>query len=236
MGYHMIKGLTAHYKKKGEHWKIDGSDKAARKKDVKPAPVVQRNKVESDPKLSLLGHTAYRHDLKCDTYVSSSNISFSLVTDVIMSWQMITAVPNWDKDVGDLFLRYIFKVEPATIELFGFPADTDYTDPNLTSNMKFVTKGVVLIKAIDTAVQMLGPDLFPIEEVLFDLGKRHVYMKAQPEFWPIVGEALFLVFEERLGAKFRGNIRDAWTVMYNFLGYHMIQGLKHQYKELKTKH
>jgi hemoglobin-like flavoprotein len=119
--------------------------------------------------------------------------------------------------------------------LFGFPKGTDYTDPDLTNNAKFLTKGVVLIKAIDTAVQLLGPDLFPLEEVLFDLGKRHVIMKAQPEFWPLVGEALFLVFEECMGDSFTDEVREAWTIMYNFLGYHMIQGLKHQYAIMESR-
>lgn len=101
--------------------------------------------------------------------------------------------------------------------------------------MRFLTKGVVLIKAIDTAVQLLGPDLYPLEDDLFDLGKRHIHMKAQPEFWPLVGEALFLVFEECLGNKFQGPVKDARSVMYNFLGYHMIQGLVYQYNEIEKK-
>jgi hemoglobin-like flavoprotein len=158
-----------------------------------------------------------------------------MVDSVITSWQKIVAIPNWEKVTGDLFLRYIFKIEPGTIDLFGFPEGTDYTDPDLTKNTRFMTKGVVLIKAIDTAVQLLGPDLYPLEEVLFDLGKRHVIMKAQPEFWPLVGEALFLVFEECMGDVFDKGVRDAWTIMYNFLGYHMIQGLKHQYAIMESR-
>jgi hemoglobin-like flavoprotein len=222
MGYHMIQGLTAHYDKKGELWKVkqdgsvyrDGSDKASLTSQLSRS-------------------TFYRQQLHCTKRVSSSDISFSTVDDVINSWKEITAIPNWEKVAGDLFLRYIFKIEPGTIQLFGFPDDTDYTDPELTKNMKFVTKGVVLIKAIDTAVQLLGPDLYPLEEVLYDLGKRHVIMKAQPEFWPVVGEALFLVYEELMGDVFQSEVRNSWTIMYNFLGYHMIEGLKFQYKEIE---
>jgi hemoglobin-like flavoprotein len=57
-------------------------------------------------------------------------------------------------------------------------------------------------------------------------------MKAQPEFWPVVGEALFLVYEELMGDVFQSEVRNSWTIMYNFLGYHMIEGLKFQYKEI----
>ncbi|KAL3904729.1 MAG: hypothetical protein SGARI_004791 [Bacillariaceae sp.] len=224
MGYHMIQGLTAHYKKRGEMWKID-QDSGASEDDSAKAAVARQ----------LARSASYRKELHCSKRVKTSEISFAMVDDVINSWKVITAIPNWEKVAGDLFLRYIFKIEPGTIQLFGFPDDTDYNDPELTKNVKFVTKGVVLIKAIDTAVQLLGPDLFPLEEVLYDLGKRHVIMKAQPEFWPLVGEALFLVYEELMGNVFQGEVRNSWTVMYNFLGYHMIQGLKYQYSEIEKR-
>jgi hemoglobin-like flavoprotein len=230
MGFHMINGLTAHYKKKGGENPLNKADDSILDyDDIEVASGPERTLSQQ-----LQRTTRYQHELSCDTHISSDDISFSVVTDVISSWQMITAIPNWENVVGDLFLRYIFKIEPATIELFGFPSDTDYANPEMSSNKKFMTKGVVLIKAIDTAVQLLGPDLYPLEEVLFDLGTRHVHMKAQPEFWPIVGEALFLVFEERLGARFQ-DFRAAWTAVYNFLGYHMIQGLKQKYKEIEER-
>jgi hypothetical protein len=66
---------------------------------------------------------------------------------------MIVAIPDWEKLTGDLSLWYIFRIEPGTLELFGLSTGTDYLDPNLTIHAKFVSKGVVLIKAIDTHVQ-----------------------------------------------------------------------------------
>ncbi|KAG7366932.1 globin-like protein [Nitzschia inconspicua] len=245
MGFHMIRGLTAHYIEKGEAWRVDNSVKPPTKKVDKPVlaesiPIIAKEKEGNCPHRALIckqlrRSTPYQHMLQCNKRISAADVSFSVVSDVIASWQRIASTPNWEKTVGDLFLRYIFKIEPAAIELFGFPLDTDYTDPDLTANTKFLNKGVVLIKAIDAAVHLLGPDLYPLEEVLYDLGKRHVFMKAQPEFWPVVGEALFLVFEERLGDYFDEQIKDAWTIMYNFLGYHMIQGLVYQYNEIEKR-
>jgi len=145
MGFHMIKGLTAHYKKRGEMWKIDDPSSALVKVVCKPE--TNREMVVRQ----LARTTSYRKKLQCTKRVPLSAISFNMVNDVVESWQKIVAIPNWEKVTGDLFLRYIFKVEPATIALFGFPSGTDYLDPNLVSNVTFVTKGVVLIKAIDIA-------------------------------------------------------------------------------------
>jgi hemoglobin-like flavoprotein len=220
MGYHMIQGLVAHYKE------LDEIEKSIQKTE----PAVETEEIV-DPRLAR--STNYRSVLKCDVKVPLSQISFTLVTTVVDSWSRVTSIPNWETVTGDLFLRYIFKLAPATMELFGFPAKTDYRDPELVHNRAFLHKGVVLIKAIDTAVSLLGPDVAPLEGVLYDLGKRHVNMMAQPEHWPVVGEALFLVFEECMEGGFSGDVRKAWTIMYNFLGFHMIEGLKFQYKLLQ---
>mmetsp|Transcript_4767 Transcript_4767/g.12113 ORF Transcript_4767/g.12113 Transcript_4767/m.12113 type:complete len:463 (-) Transcript_4767:107-1495(-) len=220
MGFHMIQGLTAHYEELAE---LEDSIQKTKPDATADEDVADRRLARS---------ANYRTVLKCDVKVPLTQITFTLVDTVVDSWNKFTAMPDWEKVTGDLFLRFIFKLAPVTIELFGFPAGTDYRDPNLLPSQ--LNKGVVLIKAIDTAVSLLGPDVAPLEGVLFDLGKRHVNMMAQPEYWPVVGEALFLVFEEYMDG-FEGDVRKSWTIMYNFLGYHMIQGLKHQYAVMAEK-
>lgn len=217
----MIQGLKAHYKELAEKHKEEEEE------------VEDKNETVEGDTLVLVRDTPYRHELTCTKKVPLSYITYSLVKVVVSSWQSILEIPNWSHVVGDMFLRYIFKLEPATMAMFGFSPETDYRDPNLTKDVTFITKGVVLIRAIDTAVQLLGPDVAPLEGVLYDLGKRHIHMKAQPEHWPIIGEALFLVFEEFMEGGFTGEVRESWTVMYNFLGYHMIQGLRYQYKVME---
>jgi hemoglobin-like flavoprotein len=98
-------------------------------------------------------------------------------------------------------------------ELFGFPEGTKFDDPALSENKVFIGKGSRLIKAIDQAASFLGPDLEPFEAQLYELGWRHVAMKAQPAFWPIVGEALMCVFEDCMIGGFTPEEREAWTIV-----------------------
>jgi hemoglobin-like flavoprotein len=42
--------------------------------------------------------------------------------------------------------------------------------------------------------------------------------------WPMVGLALFHTLKV-LGEKFTPEVKDAWTILFNFLGFHMIEGL-----------
>ncbi|KAL7567914.1 hypothetical protein ACA910_019627 [Epithemia clementina (nom. ined.)] len=247
MGFHMIQGLKAHYGKLA----ISHAAKVAITNQEVPEIedpsssestfVSTSDEAEVDSSKSkkqlieLSRETLYRDSLMCDKRVPISSISYATVHHVVTSWQVILNIPDWERVTGELFIRYIFKLEPKTIEMFGFPADTDYRDPDLVHDITFMTKGIVLIKAIDTSVQLLGPDLYPLEDIVYDLGKRHVMMQAQPEHWPVIGEALFLVFEECMEGKFTGEVREAWTLIYNFLGYHMIEGLKAQYKHMAER-
>jgi hemoglobin-like flavoprotein len=120
----------------------------------------------------------------------------------------------------------MFELEPDCIRMFGFPTDTRYDDPLLSTNDKFMKKGVALILAVDVALSFLGPDLEPLEAQLVELGGRHVARsQCKPQHWPMVGVALFHTLETALGHKFTPEVQRCWTVLYNFLGYHMISGL-----------
>jgi hemoglobin-like flavoprotein len=112
---------------------------------------------------------------------------------------------------GEMFMRKCFELESSTKEMFGFPADTDHDDPALSSNQEFISKGVRLIEAVDTAVGFLGPDLEPLENTLFQLGGRHVARRCRPSHWPMVGDVLFYIFEQGLGDDFTPKLREAWT-------------------------
>eukprot|EP00538_Stauroneis_constricta_P013646 CAMPEP_0119564262 /NCGR_PEP_ID=MMETSP1352-20130426/26444_1 /TAXON_ID=265584 /ORGANISM="Stauroneis constricta, Strain CCMP1120" /LENGTH=315 /DNA_ID=CAMNT_0007613005 /DNA_START=59 /DNA_END=1006 /DNA_ORIENTATION=+ len=166
--------------------------------------------------------------LDCSKEVHAHEIKFDVVDMVMKSWehQVKGNNPNWLNVGGELFLRRLFFRCPETIDMFGFPPNTQHDDPDLKNNPKFVTKSQRLIKAIDIAIGFLGPDLSSLESTLFDLGKRHVARQCRPYHWPIVGEALFDVFEAILGDDgWTPELREAWTTLYNFMGFHMIQGL-----------
>jgi len=119
----------------------------------------------------------------------------------------------------------MFELDPAFRTTFGFSKDADANDPVVYKNAKFLAHGQKFLSMIEKAVDCLGPDLEPLETELYDLGRRHVLMNALPEYWPTVGEALFHMLENVLGDAFTDEVRKAWTVVYHFMAYNMIQGL-----------
>jgi hypothetical protein len=119
----------------------------------------------------------------------------------------------------------IFELEPDSIRMIGFLPGTKFDDPALSTNEKFVKTGIAVVVMLDTVLSLLGPDLEPLEEQLIELGRRHVARQCKPKHWPMVGVALFYTLQTLLGDKFTKDVQDCWIVLYNFLGYHMIQGL-----------
>jgi hypothetical protein len=150
------------------------------------------------------------HKIDCSKQIRACEINYNMVASVISTWDRVLLIPDWSRVAGESFMRHIFRIEPATISLFGFPADTKWDDPALSDNKTFTRKGINLIKAIDMAVSFLGPDLEPLENELYKIGYGHTAMKALPNHWPIVGEALLSVFDECLKDAFSESERMAW--------------------------
>ena len=114
---------------------------------------------------------------------------------------------------------------PAAVVLFGFPSTTKFDDPGLKFDPGFLAKATSPIVALDMVIGMLGPDLDPVQEQLFELGARHRAYGCVPSHWLVVGDALFYVLTQALGDTFDGPTQQSWTILFNFMGYHMIQGL-----------
>jgi len=149
--------------------------------------------------------------IDCTKEISVNEINYAMASRVINSWdRQILQIPDWATITGESFLRHIFRIEPKTITLFDFPADTKWDDPALRQNDKFMKKAIKLIKAIDMAVSFLGPDLEPLEEQLYRLGWQHIAMKALPPHWPLVGDALLAVFDDCMIGGFKDADREAW--------------------------
>jgi len=125
----------------------------------------------------------------------------------------------------------LFEISPELKELWGFQRRDDPNDPAIYQQKAFLQKGAALLLAVDKAVAMLGPDLSPLEEELFALGRRHIHMKAEPDFWPLVGDALMYTLRQGLGENYTDHEEEAWTIIYNFMSYWMVEGLLAEKKE-----
>jgi methyl-accepting chemotaxis protein len=82
-----------------------------------------------------------------------------------------------------------------------------------------------MIQMLDTALNMLGPDIELLSEIMHELGVKHVRYGVKPEMFPVMGEALFLTLENVLGSDFDTVTRAAWKETYGELSQDMVRAM-----------
>jgi hemoglobin-like flavoprotein len=120
-------------------------------------------------------------------------------------------------------LRSLFDKCPQAKVLFGFPIDIDPNSSELLQSKQFLMHAVYLIQMIDTALDMLGPDIELLTEIMTELGIKHVRYGVKPEMFTIMGDALVHTLETTLKGDFTDPIREAWIETYGALSQDMIR-------------
>jgi hemoglobin-like flavoprotein len=112
-------------------------------------------------------------------------------------------------DLMDAFYARLFEAAPAVKPLFAG------TDMNRQKTMLLGTL-VLLRKSLR--------DLDPIVPKLRELGARHVAYGAQPEHYPVVGQALIGAMAEVAGSAWLPEYERAWGAAFEIVAGAMIEG------------
>ena len=110
---------------------------------------------------------------------------------------------------------------PQAKVLFGFPIDVDADSPEVLKSKRFLMHAAYLIQMLDTALNMLGPDIELLTEILTELGEKHVRYGVKPEMFPVMGEALLHALETSLSLD--ATTKEAWVETYHALSQDMIR-------------
>ena len=81
----------------------------------------------------------------------------------------------------------------------------------------------MLVKMLDDAINMLGPDVELLTEVMTQLGEQHSSYGVEPSFYPPMGSALIETLNELLGNDFSEEMRDAWFECYQEISLDMMR-------------
>jgi len=150
------------------------------------------------------------------SYAMIDELSYETASTVIESWESLRRTENYAERTGRrLFIRF-FEEQPDARSVFGF----DKTDDDaIYDSRKFLDIGKNFIEVVDQAVDMLGPDLEVLAEVLMDLGKKyHLEYGMRPEYYSVLGRALIDQLEEILGPKdFPIHTKSCWLQVYGAL-------------------
>lgn len=144
---------------------------------------------------------------------------------------MVRRIPDYEEIVGIQLFQKFFSRHPDAQLVLGFPKGLDLNSKEAFENPKFVKEAKLFVRnfiqMIDKALDMLGPDVEVLTEILLELGKRHVSYGVRPEWFPAFGRVLIEILEDALPAKiFTSEIKGDWIEVYGAISNDMIRGIQ----------
>jgi hemoglobin-like flavoprotein len=144
---------------------------------------------------------------------------------VLDSWAKLKTVPDYDGKAGVLLFQHLFRRCPEAKTLFGFPIDLDVESDSMISSRRFATHAKYFIEMLDRALSML--EAKSLQENMKQLGALHAGYGVKPEFFPIMGDSLFLTLEETLPAgTWTKESKEAWETVFEKLSNQMITSMR----------
>jgi hypothetical protein len=149
---------------------------------------------------------------------------FATVTAVDESWCQIRAIPNYEAVAGEILFRKIFELAPGALGMFSFGTHFEVEEDGLYTSPLFVRHAKGVVQMLDAAIQMLGPDMEPLEFALKELGAKHTHYGVLPPHYSVVGEALLYTLGVALGDKWTPSVQRGWVGVYHFVSTSMMAG------------
>lgn len=113
-------------------------------------------------------------------------------------------------------------MDPEAAEVFHF-GEEKVTDEAFYESARLLKHASYFINMIDRAVQLLGPDIDLLTDVLKELGEKHSKMGVKPSYFPVMGDALLKTLQDLLGEDFDDTAKDAWCEVWQAMSYDMIR-------------
>lgn len=92
-----------------------------------------------------------------------------------------------------------------------------------------------IVHLFDSILQMLGPDLEFIEEILGQVGSRHVTMGVNPSLFPFLGNALIWAIQNDIGDDMTDEHIEAWEEVYDAISGDIVKAILNGQAALKNQ-
>lgn len=171
----------------------------------------------------------------CSSSISVTNSAHddlpspNLVLAVILSEQQRTAVlRSWRYLSTDLsnrgikIFRRIFQQNPHVKALFMLQ---DVEDDELKRDRRFKGHAVRFMQAIGAVVEHIDNYRQTLGPLLNSLGEQHTRFEGfRPAYFNCFQDAIVAVFAEELGTEFSPLVKEAWTILLDFIRTELTRG------------
>eukprot|EP00522_Entomoneis_paludosa_P005631 CAMPEP_0172453902 /NCGR_PEP_ID=MMETSP1065-20121228/11047_1 /TAXON_ID=265537 /ORGANISM="Amphiprora paludosa, Strain CCMP125" /LENGTH=400 /DNA_ID=CAMNT_0013206143 /DNA_START=158 /DNA_END=1360 /DNA_ORIENTATION=- len=152
---------------------------------------------------------------------------YTTISRVMDSWEEAHRMPDFEQVVGRILARTLFTEKPESKAVFGLPSNTDVNSPDVLSSKRFMMHASFMVSMLDTALNMVGPDVDLLTELLVDLGRKHARAGVQKDMFPVLGDAIQDALMRVLPAEhFQLHIQRAWKDTFDQMTKEMIRGME----------
>lgn len=149
---------------------------------------------------------------------------------VLESWAKLKRIEDYDEKVGVLLFQQFFLKCPKAKTLFGFPIDMDVESETMLHSRRFTMHAKYFVEMLDRALSLV--EAKKMDESIKQLGEMHATYGVKPEFFPVMGEALFLSLEQTLPkGDWNTELRAAWGKLFSRLSSKMINAMENSTKK-----
>ena len=148
-------------------------------------------------------------------------ISYTAAMNVVISWDRLKTIKNYQTKLGELILARLFELDPSVKSVLGLDARAD-----ISQDAKYSTHAKQMVNMMDCAIALLGPDMDELQHDLARLGRRHAKYGVKARHLPVLETAVLHALEVLLGKLFTQNDRNCWQLFFYFMIMHMTEGMK----------
>ena len=120
------------------------------------------------------------------------------------------------------WIHSYFDLEPRAATVFSF-GKGEALDEEFYKSPRLLRHASHYINMVDRAINLLGPDIEILTDILMELGEQHYKFGVEASYYPPMGQALIKTLEKFLGNDFTPEMKNAWLETYQALAYDMIR-------------
>merc|ERR1711862_331933 len=113
---------------------------------------------------------------------------------VIDIWEHIKRDPNYEEKIGYSIYKHLFRSSPKAKPLFQLPSSIDVE--SVLKSKKFRTQTNDFVKMLDRIIELLGPDVDLMQQILHSLREKFQQCGVNASVYDHMGESILRTLEE----------------------------------------
>eukprot|EP00536_Pseudo-nitzschia_multiseries_P002491 jgi/Psemu1/301420/fgenesh1_kg.33_\ len=142
-----------------------------------------------------------------------SELDYSTYCEVHDCWERIRRVNGYQEKVGIQVFMKFFSTCPEAMVVFGYKG-TGILE--CVESASFLPHARRFVSMFDKAIDMLGPDIDMLTDIMIELGRKHAGIGVKKEFYPPMGVALISALRD-VDPKFTSQTEICWKEVYSAL-------------------